>query len=421
MKNIFKNKLTDKTKSRISDIIIGLSIILCSFLCFFAGNYLGSKGIFLVKTTPKIVNDITMSNSAANYKALFEVRKTLMEKYYSDIDDNKLLEGAIKGMTNAIGDKYTRFYNKDEMEELLNESKASFDGIGIIVTQNDDNKVEIAGIIEDSPAAKADVQKGDVLLKVEDVDVTPDEFDKATDVIKTAAEQNKPVSIELKRDNSIINTDVDTAVVKVSAIEGKMLDDKTGYIRIKTFMNERTSKDFENEVKSLQEKGMKGLIVDLRENTGGLLSEAVGVASQFIPAGDTVTYTVDKYNNKDTSVSKGGIAQGMPLVLLVNGNSASASEILTGALRDYKAATIIGTNTFGKGIVQVPYKFADGIGGLKITVAKYYTPNGENIHEIGIKPDVEVDSDQKVDMVSYNMDNDDQMKAAIEQINQKMD
>ncbi|WP_244833957.1 S41 family peptidase [Clostridium sp. BJN0001] len=421
MKNIVKDKLSEKAKSRIIDIIIGISIVICSLLCFFAGNYMGSKGIFLVKTTPKVVNDITMSNSAANYKALFEVRSKLLEKYYSDIDDNKLLEGAIKGMTNAVGDKYTKFYNKEEMDEFLNESKASFEGIGIEVTATDNNEVEIADIIEDSPASEADIQKGDILLKVDDNDVTADTFDDTTKIIRSAAEEKKPVSVKLKRNESIVDTDVDTAVVKVSSVDGKMINENVGYIRIKTFINERTSIDFENEIKYLKEDGMKGLILDLRENPGGLLDEAVGVASQFIPKGDTITYTVDKYNNKDISVSEGGIAQKMPLVLLVNENSASASEVVTGALRDYKAATIIGKNTFGKGIVQMTYKFLDGIGGLKVTVSKYYTPNGENIHEIGIKPDIEVDSDERVSDVSYNSDNDEQMKKAIEKIEENID
>ena len=155
------------------------------------------------------------------------------------------------------------------------------------------------------------------------------------------------------------------------------------------------------------------MILDLRGNPGGYLSEAVGVASQFIPKGKLITYTVDKYDNKTEEVSKGGIAEGMPLVVLVDGGSASASEVVTGALRDYKVATIVGTNTFGKGIVQAPVQFNDG-SALKVTISKYYTPNGENIHHKGIKPDEVVEFSKEVSSSNYSKDKDNQLKKALE-------
>ena len=199
-----------------------------------------------------------------------------------------------------------------------------------------------------------------------------------------------------------------------------MIDSSTGYIRIKSFMNENTTEDFKNMITQLKEQGMKGLIVDLRDNPGGLLTEAVGVASQFIPKDKIITYTIDKYETKNESLSLGGIAEGMPLVVLVNEDSASASEVVTGALRDYNAATIVGNTTFGKGIVQQSIKFNNGIGGLKVTISKYYTPNGENIHKIGIAPDIEVSTDYKLDNSQYNRESDKQLKAAIEEINKKI-
>ena len=165
---------------------------------------------------------------------------------------------------------------------------------------------------------------------------------------------------------------------------------------------------------------MKGLIIDLRENPGGLLSEAVGVASQFIPKGEIITYTVDKYDNRNESLSIGGIAEGMPLVLLVNSNSASASEVVTGALRDYGDAIIVGNTTFGKGIVQQPLKFNNGIGGLRVTVSKYYTPKGENIHKIGIKPDYEVSTPVGIDEDGYDRKSDNQLNTAMEKLREKM-
>ena len=209
--------------------------------------------------------------------------------------------------------------------------------------------------------------------------------------------------------------------VKITVVDGEMLDSQLGYIRIKSFMNENTAEDLKNKITELQGQGMKGLIIDLRENPGGLLSQAVGVASQFIPEGKVITYTIDKYDNRNESLSIGGIAEGMPLVILVNGNSASASEVVTGALRDYGAATIVGNTTFGKGIVQQTLKFNNGIGGIKVTISKYYTPNGENIHKIGIAPDYEISTPIGIDESGYDRKSDNQLNTAIEKLKEKIE
>ena len=208
--------------------------------------------------------------------------------------------------------------------------------------------------------------------------------------------------------------------VKIKSVEGAMLNSSIGYIRIKTFMNENTTEDFKTTIEELKAQGMKGIILDLRENPGGLLTEAVGVASQFIPKGKIITYTIDKYDNRNESLSLGGVAEGTPLVVLVNGNSASASEVVTGALRDYGVATTIGKTTFGKGIVQQSIKFDNGIGGLKVTISKYYTPNGENIHKKGITPDVEVTTSVGIDENGYDKNADEQLKTAIQKIEEKI-
>lgn len=163
---------------------------------------------------------------------------------------------------------------------------------------------------------------------------------------------------------------------------------------------------------------MKGLILDLRGNPGGYLHEAIGVASQFIKKGETITYTINKYDKKEVKESKGGVAEGMPLVTLIDGGSASASEVVTGALRDYKVATIVGENSFGKGIVQAPIEFSDG-SALKVTISKYYTPNGENIHKKGIKPDIVVEIPKEVLEKPYDRNTDIQLKKAIEVIEDK--
>lgn len=399
-------------------ILIVLFALITNFISLFAGNYMATKGLFLIKATPKVVNGATQINDNSKYSALFEVRDKLIEKFDGEIDDNVLLEGAIKGMTNALNDPYTIFMNSEEFDKFMKESNGSIKGIGVNVTTKD-NKITIVSPIKGSPADIVGLKAEDIIEKVNDTEVSGEQLNKAISMISTS--ENDQVKLTIKREN-IDSFDVNIPIekIKVESIEGEMIDSEIGYIHIKTFMNENTARDFEDKIKELQNEGMKGLILDLRENPGGLLSEAVGVASQFVAKDKIITYTIDKYENKNESPSIGGIAEGMPLVLLVNKGSASASEVVTGALRDYKAATIIGTTTFGKGIVQQPIRFNDGIGGLKVTISKYYTPNGENIHKKGIAPDFQVENDIGINDKNYNKETDNQLNLAIEKIREKV-
>lgn len=412
-----KIKLIGIIKKKAS-IFIAFLILIISTSFLFLGNYIATKGIFLIKTSPLIASEAKQINDKAKYSALFQVRDTLMEKFDGEIDDNKLLEAAIKGMTNSLEDPYTVFMNKDEFDKLMKQSNGSITGIGVEVAVID-NKITIVAPIKGSPADNAGLKSQDIIEKVNDVPLSGEEFDKAISMI--TSKDKAEVKLTIKRENSDpFDVKIITEKIKVESLEGKMLDSSLGYIHIKSFMNENTSIDFETKIKELKKQGMKGLIVDLRENPGGLLSEAVGVASQFIPKDKIITYTVDKYDNKNESPSIGGIAQGIPLVILVNKGSASASEVVTGALRDYRVATIVGGTTFGKGIVQQPIKFNDGFGGLKVTVSKYYTPNGENIHKKGITPDFIVDTKLGINDKGYNQRDDKQLNIAIEKLREKM-
>lgn len=410
--------LDNKRTSKKSIILIAALIILLSSGALVFGNFIATKGIFLVKTLENVKSTASQINDVEKYSALFTVRDTLIEKYDGEIDDNLLLEGAIKGMTNSLNDPYTVFMNDAEFEKLMKQTNSSMTGIGVNVTSLD-NKIVIISPIKGSPAEKAGIQSNDVIQKINDVEYTGEQLDDAISVISNSV--GKEIKFTIEREGTApFDINIAPQEVKISVIDGEMLDSSMGYIRISSFMNENTTEDFKNEIEELKNQGMKGLIVDLRENPGGLLSEAVGVASQFIPKDKIITYTVDKYGNKNESLSVGGIAEGMPLVVLVNEGSASASEVVTGALRDYNAATIIGNTTFGKGIVQQTLRFNNGIGGLKVTISKYYTPNGENIHKIGIKPDIEISTDNKLDTVNYSRNEDCQLKAAIEELNKKM-
>lgn len=408
----------NKRTSKKSIILTSSFMIFISIVSIIFGNYMATKGLFLIKTSENVKSTASQLNDASKYSALFTVRDTLIEKYDGEIDDNALLEGAIKGMTSALNDPYTVFLNNDEFEKLMKQTNGSMTGIGVNVASLD-NKIVILSPIKGSPAEQAGIQNNDVIEKINDVEYTGDQLSEAIEVISSAEGSELKFTIE-RNGSEPFDVMITPQEVKLSVIEGEMLDSYTGYIRITSFMNENTTEDFKNEIEELKGQGMKGLIVDLRDNPGGLLSEAVGVASQFIPKDSIVTYTVDKYDNRNESLSVGGIAEGMPLVILVNEDSASASEVVTGALRDYKAATIVGNTTFGKGIVQQTLRFNNDIGGLKVTISKYYTPNGENIHKIGITPDVEVSTENKLDSQQYNRNEDEQLKAAISELNKKI-
>jgi carboxyl-terminal processing protease len=406
-----------KRKSIVIIPLICFSVILMC-VSFLAGNYMATKGMFLVKTSPQVESTAEQINDRSKYSALFTVRDKLIEKFDGEIDDNALLEGAIKGMTNSLNDQYTVFMNQKEFDNLMKQSNGSIKGIGVSIAPKD-NKVTIVSTIKDSPADRAGLIENDIIEKINDVDISGEDMEKVVSMIAEA--DNSEIKLTIKRAaGDEFDVKVVREEVKIKAVEGAMLNTSIGYIRIKTFMNEKTTEDLKITIGELKAQGMKGIVLDLRENPGGLLTEAVGVASQFIPKDKIVTYTIDKYNNRNESLSIGGVAEGTPLVILVNGNSASASEVVTGALRDYGVATTVGQTTFGKGIVQQSIKFDNGIGGLKVTISKYYTPNGENIHKKGITPDVKVTTNIGIDESGYDKNTDEQLKAAVQKIEEKI-
>ena len=399
-----------KSKSKLILIIVAILIITnCSSLLL--GNYLASRGRYFTSVSNKVENSSELMSDTKKYESLFMVRDTLLKKYDGEINDDALLEGAIKGMTNALGDPYTVFLNSEEFDKLMKESQGSLDGIGVQVGAIE-NKIVIIAPIKDSPSDKVGLLAGDIIKKIDGTAYSGEQLNEAVSYITSPERDQVKLTIKRKEENSF-DVEVKKEEIKIKSLEGEMLNSNIGYIKIDTFMNENTASDFKNKIKELEDKGMKGLILDLRNNPGGLLSEAIGVASQFIPKDNVITYTIDKYENKNESLSVGGIAQGMPLVVLVDNGSASASEVVTGALRDYKAATIVGKTTFGKGIVQQPFKFKNGIGGLKVTVSKYYTPNGENIHKKGITPDFEVEITEDINKADYDKSKDEQLNFAI--------
>lgn len=408
------NKSNNKTSKKVIIIVSMVVVLVVSNLGFF---YLGNKFAFggiglnsIITGTSEEVRD------NEKYKLLFDVRDTLLTKYDGEIDDEQLLQSAIKGMTASLQDPYTVFMNAEEYKAFVEQSEGHFVGIGAQLGIKED-KVTIVAPIEGSPADLAGVKAGDVILKVDDAEITEVNVEKTIALIK--GEEGKNVKLTVERAGEIKDINIVRGVVNMVAVKGEIIDETIGYIQIASF-DENVAKDFENKIVELKALGMKGLIVDLRGNPGGFLGESVKVASQFIPKGKTVTYTIDKYDKKIESKSVGGSAEGMPLVVLIDEGSASASEVVTGALRDYGVATTVGTNSFGKGVVQQLIEFDDGLGGLKVTTSRYYTPNGENIHKIGIKPDIEVKIPEELLKVPYDRNQDPQFNKGLEVIKEKL-
>jgi carboxyl-terminal processing protease len=355
------------------------------------------------------------------FRKLFTVKENIERFYDGEINEDELVDGAITGMTNSLEDPYTVYMNESDYKTFVEGVEGKYEGIGLQVGVKDD-KIVVLTVFEDSPASKAGVLSGDTIENVAGTDVAGNDLDKAVSLMR--GEKGTEVEVTFDRKTTGLYTvTIERDAIKINTVTSEMINDKVGLIRISVFENE-TSTEFEEHLKKLQSEGMTGLILDLRGNPGGWLHECVNVVSNFIPKDDLIVSTIDKYENKEVENSKGGLAIGVPLVVLIDGGSASASEILAGAVRDYKIATLIGEKSFGKGIVQSVldksiYGFGDGTA-LKVTTSKYYTPNGENIHKIGISPDIEVLYPEELKTQEYDRNNDPQFQKAIDVIEEKL-
>lgn len=412
-----ENNSKKSGKKALRIVLIIVVLVASHGALLYLGNKLAINGVIFKGAPQKAIEDLSSVGDTSKYKYLFTLRDLIYSKYDGDIDDQKLLEGAMKGMASAVQDPYTVYMTQEEFDTFMESSQGSFYGIGAQLGVRD-NKVTIIAPIEGSPAEEAGLKAGDVILKVDDYEVV--DLNTEAVVARVRGEEGQPVTLTIQRDGGEpFEVKIVRAEIKNESVKGEMLDDSTAYVQITTFSDEEVSQKFTDEINALKAQGMKKLILDLRGNPGGYLDQCVEIASHFIKEGEIVTYTIDKYDQNVVSKSKGGDLLGTPLVVLVDGGSASASEVVTGALRDHQAATIIGTNTFGKGIVQQLISLPDNEGGLKVTTSKYYTPDGENIHGTGIAPEITVEIPQEILQAEYSREIDPQFQKALEVIREK--
>lgn len=351
--------------------------------------------------------DISLIKTLESFKAV------LQQKYIGEIDEDKLIEGAIKGYVAGLGDPYTEYLTKEEMEEFTEETSSEYVGIGVYVSNNiKDNTILIVGIMKESPAQQAGLQAGDVIEKVDDVEYTGEQLNDATKVLK--GKEGTDVKVTILRDGKELDITVTRKKITVEHVASQMLDNKIAYIQIDSF-DSGVAKAFKEQITYLKNDGASGIIIDLRSNGGGLVDEATDVADLFLNKDETILITKGKEEGEQITKSKNNpIIQDIPVVVLVDGGTASASEILAGALKDKYGATIVGKNTYGKGVIQALYTLSDG-SGLKITTDEYFTPNHNEINKVGIKPDVEVDLTKNEEgYYETGMDKDAQILKAIE-------
>ena len=389
---------------------IVMLIILVAFITFLitsisvyqyvSENSEGNKLIISSKENDKLSSQI-------------EKYKKLIDKHFlGEVNEDKLLEGAIKGYIEGLDDPYTEYISKEDMKDFLEETTGNFVGIGIYMVEDEDtNKIMVLAPIKNSPAEKGGILPGDLILSVNGVEYSGDDMTVASNKIK--GEAGTEVKLEILRGTEIKEFTLKRENIKINPVESKVLENNIGYIEFTSF-DDKTAEEFKNKYEDLQKQGIKSLIIDLRNNGGGIVDEAVKIADYILDKGSVVLYEVDKNNNEQVIKSENNPIINMPIVILVNENTASSSEILAGALKDLGKAKIVGTTTFGKGVIQRLITLPDG-SGLKITSEEYLTPNRTKLNKIGIEPDVKVELPDTVkNTLTIEEKDDTQLKKAIE-------
>lgn len=385
-------------------VFVGLGLCLLVYLSFSVGNATGKR--------------TAIANENGIPLAKINKIENLIDQYYLfDIDKNKQQEGAVEGYVKALGDPYSEFLTKEEMDSLNQQTEGEYAGVGIVVTPSETGAITVVSAIKGSPAFEKGIEKDDIILKINGKDYNASQMNDAVKVMK--GKPNTDVKLTIARmenkTSKIFDVNITRRMISLTTVNSQKIGD-IGYINITQF-DRKTDKEFIEQYENLKKQNVKSIVLDLRNNPGGLLDSTVKIADYLLPQG-VIVKTVDKNKKEDVQKSDSS-EQNLPMVVLVNGSSASASEILTGALKDYKKATIVGEKTFGKGIVQTIIPMDKGEG-LKLTISEYFSPNGNKIHKQGVTPDVEIKLDEKAKGIGVEfMKEDNQLQKALEILNKK--
>ena len=342
-----------------------------------------------------------------------EYLEELIDTYYlEDKDEDELAEGLYAGLIYGLGDPYSRYYTAKEYQEENTSSQGSYVGIGVVMQENKEGGVQIVQCYEGGPGEAAGLKEGDVVSAVDGQDITESSVSEVASMIRDSDAENVILTVHRENADEPLTITVPITDVELPSVFHEMLEPKIGYIRVTEFKGV-TEEQYTTAFQDLKDQGMEKMIVDLRDNPGGLLDSVCDILRQILPEG-LIVYTEDKNGNREEETCDGKNALDIPLAVLVNENSASASEIFAGAVKDYGIGTIVGTTTYGKGIVQSIRTLSDG-SAVKLTVSKYYTPKGNNIHKTGITPDVEEKLDSNLlNKSDYSHEEDNQLQRAIQ-------
>lgn len=397
-----KEKKNLKIKHIVTTII--LLIVVAVFSSEFTMYYYAKSSI-PGKVDASMNSDENINGIA---KTLKNFRKLIDQVYIGEIDEEKMLDETIKGYINGLDDEYSEYMTAEEWEEFQSQALGNYVGIGIYMATDKNDNVIVLSPIQGSPAESAGVKQGDTIVSVNDENVLGTSSDIVSAKIK--GEEGTEVKIRVLRENEYLDFNIKREAIKIYHVENKMLENNIGYISLLTF-DEGCANEFKNAIENLKSQGAQKLIIDLRNNTGGLVDEALEIADCFIPKGENLLITVDANGNKEYSKSEKDPIIDCEIIVLSNEYSASASEILIGALRDSGKAKSVGTKTYGKGVIQSVYLLEDN-SALKLTVNEYFTPNETKINKVGISPDYEVE-------LSEEQEEDLQLNKAIEVLNNK--
>lgn len=399
-------------------ILVVFALVITNVSAYFLGKN-SAKGYQLDFSKNEAAKDKKQTSDAPQFfdrqtiDTLGAVVNHIKKNYYKDIDNETLNTGLIKGVVNSLDDPYSEFMTKEELKKFMESTNGKYVGVGLVVSPGNDGYITVVSPIKGSPAYKAGIKSGDRIIKVDEVEYSAETMQDA--VNKMRGEEGKVVNITVLREEQkqkkVHEFKIKRETIKLQTVDGRILEKNIGYIAISEF-DKPTYDDFMKELEALKKKGAQKLVLDLRGNPGGLLDVCTKIADVFLDKG-TIVYTKYKDGKKDYYYSDEK-KEDMPLVVLVNGGSASASEIVSGALKDRNRAKLVGTQTFGKGIVQrlfnLPYETA-----VKLTISEYFTPNGNNIHKVGITPDVVVELPDNIKGIGPDYLNEDtQLKKALE-------
>ena len=388
-------------------------IIMLIFITALVTCLITSIVVYNYATNGSNVKYVSTGDSSDINGELSRFKKIIDEYFLGEVDEQKLKDGAIKGYIDALGDEYTEYYTAEEMKEFEEETSGNFTGVGIyMVKDNEKNVIKVLTPIDGTPAYNAGILPGDIIYKVDGVEYKGDQMTEAANKIK--GEEGTTVKLEIIRDSETLNFEIKRENIKVNHVEGKILENNIGYLELSTF-DEGCSEEFKQKYDEInKDNKVKSLIIDLRNNGGGLVDEALKIAYYFTDKDKTLLITIDKKDKEEIRKAKTEKQINVPVVILINGNTASASEILTGALRDNIGAKVVGTKSYGKGVIQEVLSLSNG-SGIKVTTNEYFTPNKTKIHKVGIEPDEVVELPDTVKNVLQVEEKDDtQLQKAIQ-------